>query len=157
MRKHVLNPEPHDLPLADQRWMNLEGLADVEVTSEDPAYPIEGALISKSGEGWRAQAGGRQRILLLFHEPQRIERLNLVFRENECARTQEFLLRWSSDGGRSYREILRQQFNFSPPNTTTECEDYTVELSDVTALELTIVPDITGDSARASLAHLRLA
>jgi hypothetical protein len=66
------------------------------------------------------------------------------------------VLRWSKDGGRSYREILRQQYTFSPPGATREVEDYTVNLDGVTALELTIVPDISGGDARASLISLRL-
>jgi hypothetical protein len=72
-------------------------------------------------------------------------------------RTQQFVLRWSSNGGRSYREIVRQQYNFSPPGTTREREDYAVDLDGVTTLELNIVPDISGGPARASLAQLRLA
>ncbi len=66
------------------------------------------------------------------------------------------MLRWSSDGGQSYREIVRQQYNFSPPGSTSECEDYDVEIDRVTALELTIVPDISGAPVCASLAELRL-
>jgi hypothetical protein len=74
----------------------------------------------------------------------------------ESARTQEFVLRWSSDGGSSFREIVRQQWNFSPPETIREVEEYQVELSDVTVLELIIVPDISGGAARASLKSLHL-
>jgi hypothetical protein len=59
--------------------------------------------------------------------------------------------------GRSFREIVRQQWNFSPPDSIRETEDYTVELSDVTILDLIIVPDSSGGEARASLASLRLA
>ena len=59
--------------------------------------------------------------------------------------------------GRTYREIVRQQYNFNPPGTTSELEDYTVDLSGVTGLELSITPDIGGSGARASLARLRLA
>ena len=40
-----------------------------------------------------------------------------VFQEDEQERTQEFVLRWSPDGGQSYREIVRQQYNFSPPQS----------------------------------------
>jgi hypothetical protein len=80
-----------------------------------------------------------------------------VFQENERERTHEFLLRWSPDGGQSYREIARQQYNFSPPGTTCELEDYTIEIHGLTMLELIIVPDISGGSARASVAQLRLA
>jgi hypothetical protein len=71
-------------------------------------------------------------------------------------RTHEFELRWSKDGGRTYREILRQQYTFSTPGAAREVEDYTVNLDGVTALELTIVPDLSGGDARASLISLRL-
>jgi hypothetical protein len=81
----------------------------------------------------------------------------LLFQENERERTQQFVLRWSADAGQSYREIVRQQYNFSPPDTISESEDYTVALAGVTALELSIIPDISGGTARASLAQLRLA
>jgi hypothetical protein len=52
---------------------------------------------------------------------------------------------------------VRQQYNFSPPETAREIEEYDVDLDAVTALELRIVPDISGGSALASLAQLRLA
>jgi hypothetical protein len=42
----------------------------------------------------------------------------------------------------SFREIVRQQWNFSPPNSMREVEEYRVELSDVTVFELVIVPGI---------------
>jgi hypothetical protein len=89
-------------------------------------------------------------------KPQRLTRIALVFEETEAQRTQEFVLRWSGDGGRSFREIVRQQWNFSFPKTTREVEEYQVELSDVTVLELIIVPDISRGAARASLKSLRL-
>jgi hypothetical protein len=92
----------------------------------------------------------------MFDEPQRLARISLVFEETETSRTQEFVLRWSGDGGRSFREIVRQQWNFSPPNATREVEEFQVVLSDVTTLELVIVPDIARGSARASLTSLRL-
>jgi hypothetical protein len=157
MRKRIINRGPQDISLENLEWLNLEALVDVEVTSEDAAHPIESALITGAGSGWRAEQPGQQTVRLLFHEPQTIERMNLVFQENEQERTQQFVLRWSSDAGQSYREIVRQQFNFSPPDTTRESEDYRVELAGVTALELSIVPDISGGSARASLNQLRLA
>ena len=51
---------------------------------------------------------------------------------------------------------MRQQYNFSPPGAAREVEDYNIDLDGVTALELRIVPDISGGSARASLAQLRV-
>jgi hypothetical protein len=41
---------------------------------------------------------------------------------------------------------MRQQWNFSPPNSIREVEEYHVELSNVTVLELVIVPDISRGS-----------
>ena len=71
-------------------------------------------------------------------------------------RTQEFVLRWSPDGGQSFREIICQQWNFSPPNSIREVEEYHVELSNVTVPELVIVPDISRGAARTSLKSLRV-
>ena len=68
-------------------------------------------------------------------------------------RTQEFVLRSSSNPGGPFREFVRQQWNFSA--STREIEEYRVELSHVTVLELTIVPEMSG-AARASLKNLRL-
>jgi len=62
-----------------------------------------------------------------------------VFEENETARTQEFVLRWSPDVGSSVKEIVRQQWNFSPLDAIREVEEYQVELSSVTVLELVII------------------
>jgi hypothetical protein len=65
-------------------------------------------------------------------------------------------LRWSTDGGSSVKEIVRQQWNFSPPKSIREVEDYQVDLSNVILLELIITPDISGGPARASLKSLCL-
>jgi hypothetical protein len=156
MRKRIINQGPQDVSLSNQQWLNLENLAEIEVTSEDAAHPIESALMPSAGSGWRAGQPGQQTVRLLFNEPQRIRRMRLVFQENEQERTQQFVLRWSSDGGRSYREIVRQQYNFSPPGTTTELEDFTVEIDGLTTLELNIIPNISGGLACASLNQLRL-
>jgi hypothetical protein len=135
----------------------VERHVEVELTSEDPAHPIESALRPRGGTGWRAAEPGTQTIRLRFDKPQRFERVRLVFEEREGARTQEFVLRWSGDDGGSYREIVRQQYTFSPPDTGREVEDYAVRLDGVTALELRIVPDIAGGEGRASLAEWLLA
>jgi hypothetical protein len=156
MRKRIINPGNPEVSPSNQPWLNLEALAEIEVTSEDEAHPIESALVPSGGSGWRAIEPGQQTVRLLFDEPQRIRRMRLVFQENEQERTQQFVLRWSSDRGQSYREIVRQQYNFSPPNTTTELEDLTVELDGLTTLELNIIPNISGGMARASLNQLRL-
>jgi hypothetical protein len=157
MRKRIIGQGPREVSGAEQGWIDLERLAQVEITSEDVDYSIESALIPGTGSGWRATQPGEQTIRLLFDEPLRLQRLHLVFHEDEHERTQEFVLRWSPDGGQSYREILRQQYNFSPPEAAREVEDYDVDLDGVTALELRIVPDISGGSTRPSLTQLRVA
>jgi hypothetical protein len=96
-------------------------------------------------------------VRLVFDKPQRINRIWLVFEETGNARTQEFVLRWSSDNGATFHEIVRQQWNFSPLDSTRETENYKVDLSDVTVLELIIVPDNRGGEASASLSRLFIA
>ena len=109
-----------------------------------------------AGSGWHAQHPGQQTIRLLFDKPHRISCIHLAFQEDEWERTQEFVLRWSQNGGVSNREIVRQQYNFSPPAITREVEDYVVDLDGLTMLELSIIPDISGGGACASLAQLWL-
>ncbi|MGE5445164.1 MAG: hypothetical protein ACM3SR_11290 [Ignavibacteriales bacterium] len=157
MRKRIINQHPQDISPAGQGWLDLEHLAQVEFTSEDAAHPVESALTPGTGSGWRAAQAGEQTIRLLFDEPQRIRRIHILFHEDQQERTQEFVLRWSPDRGQSYREIVRQQYTFSPPVTTREYEDYTVNLEGVTVFELRIIPDIRGVGALASLTKLRLA
>jgi hypothetical protein len=156
MRKRLITPSPQDAAAHHQGWLDLDRLAVVEVTSEDKEHPIESALVSGETRGWRAADSGTQTIRLIFDQPQSLIRISLVFEENETERTQEFVLRWSSDGGRSFREIVRQQWNFNLPNSMRESEEYQVALSDVAILELVIVPDISRGSAHASLKSLRL-
>lgn len=156
MRKRLITQIPQDASSLDEDWLDLDSAAVVEVTSEEKEYPVEAALVPGEVAGWRAADSGTQTIRLVFDEPQKLTRTCLVFEETETERTQEFVLRWSPDGGRSFREIVRQQWNFSPPETTREIEEYQVDLSDVTVLELIIVPNIGGGAARASLKSLRL-
>jgi hypothetical protein len=138
-------------------WLNLEQLAQVEITSESETNPIESALIPDLEAGWQAAQPGEQTIRLVFDEPQPLHRIHIEFAEADRARTQEFVLSWLPDQGETFREIVRQQYNFSPPGTTQEVEDYTVELDGVKALELRIVPDISGGDSPATLRQLRLA
>jgi len=137
--------------------MDVDRIASVEISSEDSDYPIESALLMERQKGWRAANPGMQTIRLIFDEPQKLRRILLVFGDTENRRTQEFVLRWSPDIESSFREIIRQQWNFSPPDSVRETEDYAVELSEVKVLELIIVPDKSGGEVRASLVSLRLA
>ena len=156
MRKRLIPSVASISLLPDEGCLDLDRVSLVEVTSEEKDYGIESALVSGETRGWRAAKSGPQTIRLIFDDPQRLRRISLVFEENEMKRTQEFILRGSADGGLSFRDIVRQQWNFSPPNTTRECEEYHVQLSDVTVLELVIVPDISRGAACASLKSLRV-
>ena len=157
MRKRIITQVQKDTASPDQDWLNMEEIAEVEITSEDAAHPIESALLPSQASGWRAAEPGQQTIRLLFNHPQRLRRIWMNFLEPGTERTHEYVLRWSPDSGQSFREIVRQQWNFSPQGTTSETEDYHVELPAVTVLELSIIPDISGGIAFASLAQLRLA
>ena len=157
MRKRLIAATSQVAPHLDEGWLDLDSAATVEVTSETKEYPVESALVSGEMRGWRAADSGTQTIRLIFDEPQKLTRIALVFEERETERTQEFVSRWSPDGGRSFREIVRQQWNFNLPNSMRESEDYQVGLSDVSVLELVIVPDISRGTARASLKSLRVA
>lgn len=156
MRKGLIATVKHSTGPSETSSLDLDAIATVQVTSEEEDYPIESALLHEGKTGWRAASQGTQTIRLIFDNPQKLRRIWLQFEETRYARTQEFVLRWSPDNGRSFREIVRQQWNFSAPDSTRETEDYTVDLSGVTVLELIIVPDKGDAEVKATLAKLRL-
>lgn len=155
MRKRIITPTAATIRSPREGWLDVERAARVEITSEDKEFPVDSAFLPGGTRGWRAAEPGAQTIRLVFDLPQHLKRISLVFEEKESMRTQEFVLRWSSDGN-SFREIVRQQWNFSPPGTTREVEEYQVDLTGVTVFELAIVPSIDGGTSRASLMSLRL-
>lgn len=156
MRKRMIETEHAETP-PNLQWLDLAQLASVEITSEDKAHPIEAALLPGEAGGWRAARPGRQTIRLHFDPPQRLQHISLLFQETQTVRTQEYVLRLSPDGGKTHREIVRQQWNFSPQGSTRETEHHTLDAPAVTLLELIIIPDIGGGNAIASLEALRLA
>ena len=159
MRKRVVPEILRQGTIMDEGdWLHVEELAEVEVTSEALAYPAECALLQEPSAGWRAGWPGPQAIKLHFASPQPLTRIWLHIDESETERTQEYTLRWSPDYGESFREIVRQQWTFSPQGATREIENHNVNLQGVTILELSIIPDIRrGTKAVASLAQWRLA
>jgi hypothetical protein len=157
MRKRLIDEVRLDSSIPEHNWLHVEDLAEVELTSEDALHPIESAFLDKGDSGWCAGVAGSQTIRLLFENPQRIRLIHLKFIEPVVERTQEYLLRWSSDNGKSFREIVRQQWNFNPSGTIEETESHLVDLSNVTVLELIINPDIGNRNAIASLAQWRIA
>ncbi len=94
MRKRIINPSAPDRE--DQhKWLDLAEIAEVEVTSEDPKFPIENALLPSEGAGWRADGPGPQTIRLIFPDPQAVQLIHVEFDEAGIERTQEFQLSWS--------------------------------------------------------------
>ena len=157
MRKRVLDSVPLPSDAADGRgWLDLQELAEVEVTSEADGYPVESAFSFGAGPGWRAASLGKQQIQLIFDQPQSIQRMRLEFSESEVARSQEFTVRWSGGPDEPLKEIVRQQWNFSPDGSTVESEEYAVDLKAVSILELTIDPDRGAGEALAQLTDWRL-
>jgi hypothetical protein len=157
MKKRIISG---DMPVKEElaaNWLDLEKICVAEITSENDSYPIEGALLPSSNQGWKAGKPGTQTIRLLFNQPQDISRIQLGFVETEVERTQEYVLRWSQDKGQTFSEIVRQQWNFSPDGSKVELADYTMALMGVTVLELTITPDISSLGAIAALEKLRIA
>lgn len=160
MRKRLMSETEPLSSTPSGAWLDLEPLATVEVTSEDAASPIEAALLPGrvgGSTGWRAASPGIQAIRVVFDEPRRLRRVWLRFVEPAQERTQEFVLRWSADHGQSFRDVVRQQWNFSPGGATEEIEDYHVDLAGATVLELVVTPDVGAGKVPASLAQLRIA
>ena len=157
MRKKIVPASQAVESCPEAGWLDLGVVAEVEITSEDPEHPIESALLAGQAGGWRAGAPGQQTIRLLFNPPRKLTRIQLHFEETSVARTQEYLLQWSAERGRPCREIVRQQWNFSPSDATVEIEDHRVDLPPVAVLELVIDPDLGHKAAIASLFAMRVA
>jgi hypothetical protein len=157
MRKRIVEgPTTRMIRPPDGDWLNLGEIATVEVSSEQDGFPVEAVFVDTGGPGWRASRAGAQVIRILFDEPIAVCRIRLRFEDAQSERTQEFTLRWCPAAGGA-REIVRQQWNFSPAGSTVEIEDYALSLEAVSALELSIVPDIGSETAVAALAMWRVA
>ena len=156
MRKRIVEKQATTASAdSDSGWQDLAQIATVEVTSEDPGFPIE-SVFSGNGAGWRAANPGEQKIRVIFDQPVSVRRIQLRFEEPATERTQEFVLHWSGMQGRSGAEIVRQRWNFSPGGSTTEVEDYAVDLEGLSVLELAIRPDVGRPDAVASLSSFRV-
>lgn len=158
MRKRILksNSAPSALLPGE---LDVAAIASVLVTSETSDHPVENAFDARRGPGgsrWVAETPGEQTLILTFDTPQKIQQVLLEVEENQASRTQELQLAISLDGGRTYCELLRQEYNFSPPGTTFEREEWVVAAEGVTHLRLWIKPDKRNRPVRASLTALSL-
>ena len=158
MRKRIVGSSVIQGEAADlnDSWLDLEQIATIEVTSEDPHFPVEAVFESDSGIGWRASQDGEQQLRIIFDEPTALHRMQLHFVEPEVARTQEFIIRWSSAQGGPPRDVVRQQWTFSPAGSTSEVEHYHVNLERVAVLELSIRPALNNGTGRATLVSWRV-
>ena len=93
MRKRIVGPSiiPGEAGNLNDTWLDLEQIATVEVTSEDPHFPVEAVFESDSSIGWRASQDGEQQLRIIFDEPTTLHRIQLHFVEQEVERTQEFI------------------------------------------------------------------
>ena len=139
--------------------IDIAGCATIAYSSEDPAHPVEHILDGRGGPGatcWiSARPDTTEHIVIEFDRPQTISRLVYEVEETVRERTQEVRVEVSEDGGRSYRQILVQQYNFGPGGATYQREEQRFNLHQVTRLRLTIVPN-RGGSGTATLTALRL-
>jgi hypothetical protein len=136
-------------------WLDIEKSATAELSSEDPVHPFERALRTETTDGWRAFDPGPQLIRLRFDSPQSIKRIHLHFREEEVNRSQEIAL-FAVSTTSPRKELVRQQWVFSPQGATAEVEDYFFDLNGITALELEIDPGRHDKHVFASLQSIQI-
>jgi hypothetical protein len=139
--------------------VDIASCARIAYSSEDPAHPVEHLLDGRSGPGATRWTSARpdviEQIVVEFDRPQTISRLVYEVEEAVRERTQEVRVEVSEDGGGTYRQILVQEYTFSPGGATYQREDQRLGLRQVSHLRLTIVPNKNG-SGTATLTSLRL-
>ena len=139
--------------------LDLARLATIAYSSEDPAHPVENLLDGRAGPGGSRWAAARPdetaQLIVEFDRPQAIARLVYEVEEAERERTQAVRVEASTDGGRTYRGVLAQDYTFSPRGATFQREDVRLDLGGVDRLRLTVVPN-KGGSGTATLTTLQL-
>jgi len=158
IRKRLMNERSLTSPNGPGE-IDIAGHATLAYSSEDPDHPLEHLIDRRRGRGATRWASARQNstehIVLEFDHAQPISRLVYEVEECEQARTQEIRVEVSTDHGRTYRQVLVQEYTFSPEGATFQHEDLRLDLPEITHLSLTIVPN-KGGSGVASLTSLRL-
>jgi F5/8 type C domain len=139
--------------------IDVAGCATIAYSSENPAHPVEHLFDGRSGPGasrWiSARSDTIEHIVLEFDQPQPISRLVYEVEETERERTQEVRVEVSEDQGRTYRQLLVQEYTFSPGGATYQREEQRLDHLQASHLRLTIVPNKNG-SGTATLTVLRL-
>jgi hypothetical protein len=158
LRKQVISTSSSP-PARSEGAKDIPKLATVLVTSEDAEHPIDRIFDGERGRGatrWIAAGTGEQTVILAFDAPQTIRTIVIEVEETSVSRTQEIVLAVSDDGGQAYRNLVRQEYNFSPPGTTFEHEEWSVNVHDATHLRIGIKPDNGDKACRATLTTVAL-
>ena len=117
LRKRPLEADAATIARATDE-IDIAGYATVAYSSEDPAHPVEHLFERHSGPGATCWMSDRpdslEHIVLEFDQWQTISRLVYEVEEAMRERTQEVRIEVSEDGGRTYRQILVQEYTFSP-------------------------------------------
>jgi hypothetical protein len=159
MRKQIITSPSVKAVVSSAGGLDLNTIATVLVTSELAGHPVENAFDGRGDSGgtrWISETGGEQAVMLAFDAPQTIRSVSLEIEETETSRTQELQLAISCDGEKTWRELVHQEFNFSPTGSTFEREEWTINAEGVTHLRLQVKPDKSGQPCRASLTSLVL-
>ncbi len=139
--------------------IDIASCGTIAYSSEDSAHPVEHLLDRRDGPGGSRWVSARpdvtEQILIEFDRPQVISRLLYDVEELGRERTQEIRVEVSEDEGRTYRQILVQEYTFSPGGATYQHEEQRFSPVRVSHLRLTIVPNKNG-SGPATLTTLRL-
>jgi hypothetical protein len=155
IRKRLMS-EQSAVPPEGPGEIDIASQATLTYSSEDSDHPLEHLIDGQRATRWAsARPNETERVVLEFDHAQRISRL--VYEVEECwqERTQEVRVEVSSDHGRTYRQVLAQDYTFSPQGATFQREDFRLDLTAITHLSLTIVPN-KGGSGVATLTSLRL-
>ena len=132
------------------RWLELDAVADVTIVAG-------GRRVNRVPGVWSADSPGEQTVEIRFHHRTPVRRLRVVSSEGNESRTQEMTIWVSLRGGEQHREVLRQQFSFSPNGATEKVDEYALHLEDVSSIQLRIVPSIDGRPAVARVSELLVA
>ena len=159
LRKRIINSAHSSTTTTPGTALDIAAVATIIVTSEAANHPVDNVFDRHCGPGasrWVAGELGEQTLILNFDAPQMLRRIHLEVEEVEVSRSQELWVSVSNDGGQTYREVVRQEYNFGPPGTTFEHEEWQVAPQKVTHLCIRIKPDKGDLPCRATLTSLTL-
>ncbi|MDO8735343.1 MAG: discoidin domain-containing protein [Elusimicrobiota bacterium] len=157
LRKRIATHPEEGKNQKEGRILDLINNAEVIITSEDKGHPVDNLVDGSRGRGssqWLAGTSGPQVLIFKFDKPHHITEIVYEIEETKDTRTQEILLETSSDAGEKYRELVRQEYNFSPSGSTFQKEVVTVNIHGATSIKMSIKPDKGVASFKAKLNYI---